>query len=223
MWANSPVADSGRPALLRVIGTPFGIVAGCELKTVEPGRSTLWASIKVEPRGRALESERSPLVVVLVIAVSGSMRRRSTLRPKLRTPHGTRQGPALSTGPTRAAQKPRTPRSRALARRRARSASTCAAQRGGSLVGGSRRRSGPHAREIAGWPWTVARHVTCESQRWGPSPQARSSSGLALHRPPPWPDGERADGGQVLGAEAEGDPARAPGRSRASRGRWLGM
>ncbi len=53
--------------------TPFGIVAGCELKTVEPGRSTLWASIKVEPRGRALESERSPLAVVLVIDVSGSM------------------------------------------------------------------------------------------------------------------------------------------------------
>ncbi|CAN5916323.1 hypothetical protein BH11MYX3_BH11MYX3_16280 [soil metagenome] len=55
------------------MGTPFGIVAACELKNVEPGRSTLWASIKVEPRGKALEAERSPLAVALVIDVSGSM------------------------------------------------------------------------------------------------------------------------------------------------------
>jgi len=55
------------------MGTPFGIVAACELKNVEPGRSTLWASIKIEPRGRALEAERSPLAVTLVIDVSGSM------------------------------------------------------------------------------------------------------------------------------------------------------
>ncbi len=55
------------------MGTPFGIVAGCELKNVAPGRSKLWASIKVEPRGKALEAERSPLAVALVIDVSGSM------------------------------------------------------------------------------------------------------------------------------------------------------
>ena len=84
MWANSPVADSGRPALLRVIGTPFGIVAGCELKTVEPGRSTLWASIKVEPRGRALESERSPLAVVLT-STRSVLPRGVVSRPSLRS------------------------------------------------------------------------------------------------------------------------------------------
>ena len=55
------------------MGTPFGIVAACELKNVAPGKSTLWASIKVEPRGKALEVERSPLAVALVIDVSGSM------------------------------------------------------------------------------------------------------------------------------------------------------
>ncbi len=55
------------------MGTPFGIVAGCELKNVAPGTSKLWASIKIEPRGKALEAERSPLAVVLVIDVSGSM------------------------------------------------------------------------------------------------------------------------------------------------------
>ena len=53
--------------------TPFGVVAAPELKNVVPGRSTLWASIKVEPRGKALEAERAPLAVALVIDVSGSM------------------------------------------------------------------------------------------------------------------------------------------------------
>lgn len=55
------------------MGTPFGIVAGCEYKNVEPGKGSLWASIKVEPRGKALEADRAPLAVALVIDVSGSM------------------------------------------------------------------------------------------------------------------------------------------------------
>jgi len=53
--------------------TPFGLVAACEVKNVEPGTSTLWASIKVEPRGKPLEAQRAPLAVVLVIDTSGSM------------------------------------------------------------------------------------------------------------------------------------------------------
>lgn len=53
--------------------TPFGLVAACEVKNVEPGAGTLWASIRVEPRGKALEAERAPLAVVLVIDTSGSM------------------------------------------------------------------------------------------------------------------------------------------------------
>ncbi len=55
------------------MGTPFGVVAACEAKNVESGASTLWASIKVEPRGSALEKERAPLAVALVIDTSGSM------------------------------------------------------------------------------------------------------------------------------------------------------
>ncbi len=53
--------------------TPFGLVAACEVKSVEPGTGTLWASVKIEPRGKALEAERAPLAVVLVIDTSGSM------------------------------------------------------------------------------------------------------------------------------------------------------
>jgi Ca-activated chloride channel family protein len=53
--------------------TPFGVVAGCEAKNVEPGKSTLWASVTVEPRGKALETDRAPLAVALVLDVSGSM------------------------------------------------------------------------------------------------------------------------------------------------------
>lgn len=55
------------------MSTPFGVVAACEAKNVEPGKSTLWASIKIEPRGRALEAERAPLAIVLVVDTSGSM------------------------------------------------------------------------------------------------------------------------------------------------------
>lgn len=55
------------------MSTPFGLVAACEAKNVESGASTLWASIKVEPRGNALEKERAPLALALVIDTSGSM------------------------------------------------------------------------------------------------------------------------------------------------------
>ncbi|MFN0251640.1 MAG: VWA domain-containing protein [Kofleriaceae bacterium] len=55
------------------MNTPFGLVAACEAKNVEAGASTLWASIKIEPRGNALEKERAPLAVALVIDTSGSM------------------------------------------------------------------------------------------------------------------------------------------------------
>ena len=55
------------------MSTPFAIVAACEHKNVEPETSKLWASIKIEPRGKALELERAPLAVTLVLDVSGSM------------------------------------------------------------------------------------------------------------------------------------------------------
>ena len=53
--------------------TPFRLVARAEHKNVEPGKSSLWAAIRVEPTGRALEADRAPLAVVLVLDTSGSM------------------------------------------------------------------------------------------------------------------------------------------------------
>ncbi len=55
------------------MGTPFDLVALCEAKNVESGKSKLWASIKIEPRGKALEADRAPLAIALVLDTSGSM------------------------------------------------------------------------------------------------------------------------------------------------------
>ena len=55
------------------MATPFKLIARAEHKNVEPGKSTLWASIRVDPTGRALEADRAPLAVVLVLDTSGSM------------------------------------------------------------------------------------------------------------------------------------------------------
>ncbi len=60
-------------AILRVMNTPFGVAVACEAKNVEPGKSRLWASIKLDARGKALEAERAPLAIALVVDVSGSM------------------------------------------------------------------------------------------------------------------------------------------------------
>jgi len=56
-----------------VMPTPFKLAARAEHKNVEPGTSSLWAAIRVDPVGRALEAERAPLAVVLVLDTSGSM------------------------------------------------------------------------------------------------------------------------------------------------------
>jgi Ca-activated chloride channel family protein len=56
------------------MNAPFAVTARCEHKNTEAGASTLWASIKIDPAGKALEAERAPLAVVLVVDVSGSMK-----------------------------------------------------------------------------------------------------------------------------------------------------
>lgn len=55
------------------MSTPFKLIARAEHKNVEPGKSSLWAAIRVDPVGRALETDRAPLAVVLVLDASGSM------------------------------------------------------------------------------------------------------------------------------------------------------
>jgi Ca-activated chloride channel family protein len=55
------------------MSAPFGVEARCERVSVSSGTSTLWASIRVDPKGKGLESERAPLAVALVLDVSGSM------------------------------------------------------------------------------------------------------------------------------------------------------
>lgn len=55
------------------MSAPFGVEARCERASISAGKSTLWASIRVDPKGKALELERAPLAVTLVVDVSGSM------------------------------------------------------------------------------------------------------------------------------------------------------
>src|SRR3954463_10163492 len=55
------------------MSAPFGVDARCERASISSGSTTLWASIRVDPKGKALEKERAPLAVALVIDVSGSM------------------------------------------------------------------------------------------------------------------------------------------------------
>ena len=60
-------------AILSVMSTPFELRAHTEHKNAEPGTSTLWAAIRVDPKGKALETDRAPLAITLVIDTSGSM------------------------------------------------------------------------------------------------------------------------------------------------------
>ena len=56
------------------MSAPFGIEARAERASISSGKSTLWASIRIDAKGKALEAERAPLAVALVIDVSGSMK-----------------------------------------------------------------------------------------------------------------------------------------------------
>lgn len=55
------------------MGTLFGIRARCDRRNVPAGASKLWATVRVDPKGKALEAERAPLAVALVLDTSGSM------------------------------------------------------------------------------------------------------------------------------------------------------
>ena len=55
------------------MSAPFAVEARCERKSISSGKSTLWASLRVDPKGKGLEAERAPLAVCLVLDVSGSM------------------------------------------------------------------------------------------------------------------------------------------------------
>ena len=56
------------------MATPFGLEVRSEQRSVSRGASTLWASVRVEPRAGRLERERAPLALALVVDVSGSMK-----------------------------------------------------------------------------------------------------------------------------------------------------
>ena len=55
------------------MSAPFGVDARCERASISSGKSTLWASIRIDPKGKALENDRAPLAVALVLDISGSM------------------------------------------------------------------------------------------------------------------------------------------------------
>jgi Ca-activated chloride channel family protein len=56
------------------MSAPFGVEARCERTSIASGKSSLWAAIRIDPKGKGLESERAPLALALVIDVSGSMK-----------------------------------------------------------------------------------------------------------------------------------------------------
>ncbi|MBA2542160.1 MAG: VWA domain-containing protein [Deltaproteobacteria bacterium] len=54
------------------MGTPFSLVVRSEHQATS-SKTTLWGAIRVDPVGKALESDRAPLAIVLVVDVSPSM------------------------------------------------------------------------------------------------------------------------------------------------------
>src|SRR5256885_403551 len=56
------------------MGAPFALQARCERASICPGKTSLWAAIRIDPRGKQLEDQRAPLAVALVIDTSGSMK-----------------------------------------------------------------------------------------------------------------------------------------------------
>lgn len=59
--------------MLTTMSAPIGVEARCERASISAGKSTLWATVRVDPKGKGLETERAPLAIALVIDTSGSM------------------------------------------------------------------------------------------------------------------------------------------------------
>jgi Ca-activated chloride channel family protein len=67
------LARDERGPMMTNMSAPFGVEARCERASISSGKSTLWASIRVDPKGKGLETDRAPLAIALVIDISGSM------------------------------------------------------------------------------------------------------------------------------------------------------
>jgi Ca-activated chloride channel family protein len=60
--------------MMKRMAPPFSITARAERASVPAGKSTLWTAINIAAHAKALERERAPLALVLVLDKSGSMK-----------------------------------------------------------------------------------------------------------------------------------------------------
>lgn len=52
---------------------PFDVVVSAERSSIPTTRTTLWCALRIEPTGAAMEAQRAPIALALVLDVSGSM------------------------------------------------------------------------------------------------------------------------------------------------------
>jgi hypothetical protein len=52
---------------------PFQLIARAERTSIPASKTSLWCALRVDPTGNAMEAERAPLAVALVLDVSGSV------------------------------------------------------------------------------------------------------------------------------------------------------
>lgn len=71
---RNPLAANATGAQAIHMPAPFQVTARAERASVSPGKSTLWAALRIAASGPALEGQRSALAVALVVDASTSMR-----------------------------------------------------------------------------------------------------------------------------------------------------